>query len=137
MLQIAHLDHLVLTVRELTATCQFYRNLGMEIVTFGPGRTALQFGQQKINLHQVGAEIQPHAFCPQPGSADICFLLETPLVDAIAHLESCGIPILLGPVRRTGATGPIESIYVRDPDNNLVELASRVFPEEENLTSSQ
>lgn len=126
MLRIAHLDHWVLTVQDLVATCQFYSNLGMEIVTFDSGRTALQFGHQKINLHQVGAELEPHARYPQPGSADLCFLLETPLEGAIAHLQAQGIPILLGPVLRTGATGSIASIYLRDPDGNLVELASPV-----------
>ncbi|HEY9763554.1 MAG TPA: VOC family protein [Trichocoleus sp.] len=130
MLRIAQLDHLVLTVNDLAATCQFYSDLGMEVITFGSGRTALQFGQQKINLHLVGAEIAPHAHCPQAGSADLCFLVETPLVDAIAHLQARGIPILLGPVLRTGAAGPVESIYLRDPDGNLVELASRLVPED-------
>jgi catechol 2,3-dioxygenase-like lactoylglutathione lyase family enzyme len=124
-MQIDHLDHFVLTVRDLEWTCQFYRDvLGMEVVSSGAGRTALRFGTQKINLHQAGAEFEPKAASPTPGSADLCFLTLQPLAEVLAHIESCGIPLVAGPVPRTGATGPIESIYIRDPDGNLIEVAS-------------
>lgn len=124
---IASLDHLVLTVRSLDATLAFYRDaLGMEVVTFGEGRTALAFGSQKINLHVAGAEIAPHAKMPEPGSGDLCFLLEIPLDEAIRALERKAIPLELGPVSRTGATGPIRSVYLRDPDGNLIELSERI-----------
>ena len=122
---ILSLDHLVLTVRDIPATCDFYsRTLGMRAVTFGAGRTALQFGQQKINLHQAGAEFEPKALRPTPGSADLCFLTPTPLEEVISTLRSCGVEILEGPVRRTGATGPLLSVYIRDPDGNLIEIAN-------------
>lgn len=120
---IHHLDHLVLTVNDLDATCAFYRQLGMEVVTFGAGRTALRFGDQKINLHPAAAPIAPHAARPVAGSADLCFIVNGGLDEVVAHLQGCGIDIVEGPVRRTGATGPIESVYCRDPDGNLIELA--------------
>lgn len=123
--QIERLDHLVLTVRDLAATCAFYeRALGMEVVQFGADRTALHFGGQKINLHLAGHEFEPKAEQPTPGSADLCFTTRTPLPTIIAHLDGCGIPIEVGPVRRTGARGQLESIYVRDPDHNLIEIAN-------------
>ena len=113
------LDHLVLTVRDLEATCAFYETvLGMRRESFGQGRTALHFGRQKINLHQAGREFEPKARKPTPGSADLCFLAATPIADVVAHLQSCGIPIEKGPVARTGAEGPISSVYFRDPDGN-------------------
>ena len=118
---IHHLDHLVLTVRDLDATCAFYRQLGMEVITFGAGRIALRFGDQKINLHPAAAPIAPHAAQPVADSADLCFIV-TGSVD-IAHLQTCRIPILEGPVKRTGATGPIDSVYCRDPDGNSIELS--------------
>jgi catechol 2,3-dioxygenase-like lactoylglutathione lyase family enzyme len=124
-MQIERLDHLVLTVGDIAATCRFYeRVLGMAVVTFGTARTALQFGQQKINLHQQGYEFEPKARHPTPGSADLCFITTTPLAEVIAHLAACGVPVEEGPVRRTGARGPIESVYFRDPDANLIELAN-------------
>lgn len=124
---IASLDHLVLTVRNLDATLAFYRDgLGMEVVTFGEGRTALAFGNQRINLHVAGAEIAPHATSPTSGSGDLCFLLAIPLDGAIETLRQRGIAIELGPVPRTGAQGPIRSVYLRDPDGNLVELSERI-----------
>ncbi len=117
-------DHFVLTVRDLRKTINFYcQGLGMTEERFGQGRVALRFGTHKINLHQAGAEIMPHAASPTPGSADFCLLTDTPLTELAAHLESLGIRVLEGPVARTGARGPIMSIYVRDPDGNLVELA--------------
>jgi catechol 2,3-dioxygenase-like lactoylglutathione lyase family enzyme len=124
-IQIERLDHLVLTVHDIQATCAFYeRVLGMEIVTFGSGRYALQFGQQKINLHQAGKEFEPKAARPTPGSADLCFITSVPLTHFIAHIQACDIEIVEGPVARTGAQGPIESVYIRDPDENLIEIAN-------------
>jgi catechol 2,3-dioxygenase-like lactoylglutathione lyase family enzyme len=119
------LDHLVLTVRDIAATCHWYESvLGMSVVTFGAGRTALAFGTQKINLHEAGSELEPKAAHPTPGSADLCFLTEMPLTEVVAHLKTCGVPIIEGPVARTGATGPLLSVYVRDPDANLLEIAN-------------
>ena len=120
------LDHLVLTVADIPRTVEFYqRVLGMEPQTFGAGRIALRFGEQKINLHQAGRELEPKATLPTPGSADLCFLTETPLSALAAHLEQCAVEIMEGPVPRTGATGPILSLYFRDPDGNLIEVANR------------
>lgn len=124
---IAGLDHLVLTVRDLEATVAFYVGvLGMQRVTFGEGRTALAFGVQKINLHVAGREFEPKADRPTPGSADLCFLVEGPLDAVIGRLREAEVPIIEGPVRRTGATGPLRSVYLRDPDANLIELAERL-----------
>jgi catechol 2,3-dioxygenase-like lactoylglutathione lyase family enzyme len=123
---ITELDHLVLTVRDLDATVRFYvEGLGMELREFDEGRKALHFGSQKINLHLAGHEFEPKAVYPTPGSADLCFLTERPLDEISERLESLGYPIIEGPVPRTGATGPIRSIYTRDPDGNLVEIARR------------
>lgn len=124
MLTIDRIDHFVLTVRDIDRTCDFYsRVLGMQVVTFGQGRKALSFGRQKINLHQAGREFEPKAASPMPGAADFCLITEQPLESVQAHLESCGVAIEEGPVARTGATGPITSFYLRDPDSNLVEIA--------------
>lgn len=124
-MEIDRLDHLVLTVRDSAATGAFYRDmLGMDVVTFGEGRTALRFGGQKINLHVAGHEVDPKAARPTPGSADLCLITATPLPDCIERLRRRGVPIELGPVTRTGARGPIESIYLRDPDGNLVEVSN-------------
>jgi catechol 2,3-dioxygenase-like lactoylglutathione lyase family enzyme len=120
------LDHLVLTVRDLDATVRFYvEGLGMEMREFGEGRKALHFGCQKINLHVAGREFEPKAAHPTPGSADLCFLTEQPLAEIGERFASLGHPVILGPVARVGATGPIRSIYARDPDGNLVEIARR------------
>lgn len=119
------IDHVVLTVRDIGATCDFYqRVLGMRVERFGAGRTALHFGRQKFNLHQAGNELKPHAAAPTRGSADFCLITHTPVEQAKAHLEACGVAIEEGPVARTGATGPILSIYFRDPDGNLLELSN-------------
>jgi len=127
MIRINHLDHLVLTVASIEATCDFYtRALGMQVEIFGQGRTALRFGGQKINLHQAGREFEPKAFRPIPGSGDLCFIAATPLEQVVAHLERLGIAIEEGPVPRTGATGPIRSVYLRDPDQNLIEISNPV-----------
>ena len=122
---IDRLDHLVLTVRDLDATCQFYRDvLGMEVVTFGQGRLALRFGRQKINLHQAGGGNQLVAAGPTPGSADVCFITTRPLEDWLKHLKAQEVPVIEGPGRRSSAEGPIDSIYIRDPDGNLVEIST-------------
>jgi catechol 2,3-dioxygenase-like lactoylglutathione lyase family enzyme len=122
---IDRLDHLVLTVADIERTCDFYaRVLGFEPVTFAGGRRALAFGQQKINLHQQGREFEPKARQPAAGSGDFCLIAATRLDDVIAHLAAQGVAIELGPVARAGATGPIRSIYFRDPDGNLVEVSN-------------
>jgi catechol 2,3-dioxygenase-like lactoylglutathione lyase family enzyme len=124
-MKIDRIDHLVLTVRDIAATSGFYaRVLGMEIVTFGAGRKALAFGQQKFNLHEAGREFEPKAARPTPGSADLCLVADGPLDAVIAHLKACDVALLEGPVRRTGALGPIESVYFRDPDGNLIEVST-------------
>jgi catechol 2,3-dioxygenase-like lactoylglutathione lyase family enzyme len=124
-MEIDRLDHLVLTVRDIEATIGFYtRVLGMEAITFGEDRKALRFGHQKINLHQIGHEVVPHAAAPMPGSADFCLLTSVPIEDVVAHVTGCDVSIELGPVARSGALGPILSIYLRDPDGNLIEIAN-------------
>lgn len=123
---IERLDHLVLTVADIDATVAFYtKALGMDVVTFGAGRKALTFGNQKINLHAYGKEFAPKAERPTPGSADLCFLTTEPLPEVIAHLNACRVAVIEGPVPRTGAQGPIVSLYIRDPDGNLIEIANR------------
>ncbi len=129
-MNIVRLDHLVLTVADIEATCEFYqRVMGMRVIIFGENRKALVFGFQKINLHQVGLEFEPKAYRPTPGSADLCFIISTPLADIIAHLHRCSIEIIEGPVRRSGALGPIESVYFRDPDLNLIEVCHYLVQE--------
>lgn len=125
-MQIDRLDHFVLTVRDLDATCHFYtRVLGMELRTFGPdnARRALHFGPYKINLHLAGHEIEPKAARATPGSADLCFITTTPIEIVVAELNAADVPLIAGPVPRTGATGPITSVYFRDPDGNLIEVS--------------
>jgi catechol 2,3-dioxygenase-like lactoylglutathione lyase family enzyme len=124
---IARLDHLVLTTRHREPCIDFYtRALGMRLETFEQGRVAFRFGEQKINLHEAGREFEPKAARPTPGGLDLCFLAAEPLDAVIRRLEAAGVLIELGPVRRTGATGPIRSVYVRDPDGNLVEIAETI-----------
>ncbi len=124
-MKIDSLDHLVLTVRDIDATVDFYqRVLGMDAVTFGAGRRALSFGRQKINLHPAAAPLKPHAATPMPGSADLCLLTSTPIPDVVTHLGRQGVTVEEGPVPRTGATGPILSVYFRDPDGNLIEVSN-------------
>jgi catechol 2,3-dioxygenase-like lactoylglutathione lyase family enzyme len=126
-MKIERLDHLVLTVADIAKTCEFYEKvLGMETVTFGAGRKALSFGQQKINLHQAGKEFEPKAVKPTPGSGDLCFITSTPVAAVAVHLKKAGVAIEEGPVARTGATGPIQSVYFRDPDGNLIEVSNYV-----------
>jgi catechol 2,3-dioxygenase-like lactoylglutathione lyase family enzyme len=122
---ISHVDHFVLTVADLDRTMDFYRRvLGMTPVEFGAGRHALEFGHSKINLHVAGHELPPHATRPAPGSADICLIAATALPRVIAHLGALDVPLVEGPVTRTGARGDLESVYIRDPDGNLVEISN-------------
>lgn len=124
-MKISSIDHLVLTVRNIQATCQFYHQvLGMEVITFGDNRYALKFGEQKINLHQLNQEFEPKAVSPTAGSADLCLITLIPLQQVMEHCDRCGVPIVLGPITRTGANGKIESVYIRDPDQNLLEIAN-------------
>ncbi len=123
---ISHLDHLVLTTRDKAACIDFYtRVLGMRLDTFGAGRHAFKFGAQKINLHEYGKEFLPKAALPTPGALDLCFIAAVPLDTFVAHLASLGVAIEEGPVARTGANWPIRSIYLRDPDGNLIEVSER------------
>jgi len=134
VLTVQRIDHLVLTCRDVAATIRFYTEvLGMKLVTFGNGRKALSFGPQKINLHKTGQTadggrggVAAIAARPTAGSADLCLIVAENAAAVVAHLATCGIPVEEGPVVRTGALGPIESIYVRDPDGNLIELARYV-----------
>ncbi|NUP50113.1 MAG: YbhB/YbcL family Raf kinase inhibitor-like protein [Catenulispora sp.] len=124
-MRIAHADHFVLTVRAVDATVEWYRTvLGMQPVVFGDGRQALAFGNQKFNLHRAGHELEPKAATPAPGSADLCLISAVPLDEVQEHLRALGVPIEVGPVTRTGATGPITSVYLRDPDRNLIEIST-------------
>ncbi|MEV7394431.1 MULTISPECIES: VOC family protein [unclassified Streptomyces] len=124
-MRVNRLDHLVLTVQDITATVDFYTSvLGMEEVSFRAGRRALRFGSSKINLHQAGQEFEPKAARPTPGSADLCFIVDQEIGEIAAELTAHGVTIEEGPVERTGATGPIISLYVRDPDGNLIELSN-------------
>lgn len=124
-MRVMRLDHLVLTVRSIEQTCAFYAGaLGMQVVAFGEGRLALAFGRQKINLHPAGHEFEPKARVATPGSADLCFEVDDTIEHVIGHLERLGVAVEQGPVTRTGARGKISSVYLRDPDGNLIELAS-------------
>lgn len=121
---IERLDHMVLTVRDIEATVAFYSSvLGMRPVTFGKGMRALAFGQQKFNLHPADSPYKPHADKPLPGTADICLVTLSPIEDVIAALQKAGVPVEVGPVPRIGAIGRMNSVYFRDPDNNLVEVS--------------
>ena len=119
------LDHVVLTVQDIDATCEFYKKvLGMEVVTFGAERKALSFGSQKINLQQQGKESTLKAQKPTPGSADLCFVTSASIPEVIDHLTGCGVDLIGGPVERQGARGPMMSVYFRDPDMNLIEVST-------------
>lgn len=126
-MRITAIDHVVLTVGDIDRTIAFYeRALGMRAVTFGEGRRALAFEEQKLNLHQAGSEFKPNARVATVGSVDICFRTDLPLDEVVAHLRREGIGIELGPVAKTGARGPLRSIYFRDPDGNLIEVANEI-----------
>ncbi len=121
------IDHIVLTVKDVQATCDFYsKTLGMEVVRFGNGRTALSFGSQKINLHQVGKEWEPKAHRPTTGSGDLCLITSIPIAQVVQHLSACGVKVIEGPAEKTGACGPILSVYFRDPDLNLIEVSNYI-----------
>lgn len=130
MIRIDHIDHFVLTVASIDAACAFYKRvLGMKVVRFesmGTARVALSFGNQKINLHQGDAVPDPNVLKATPGSADFCLITRTPMDEVRAHLAKQNVPVILGPVQRTGATGKIYSVYIRDPDLNLVEIANYI-----------
>ena len=124
-MEIERLDHLVLTVTDIARTCEFYtRVLGMEVVRFGEDRTALRFGQQKINLHPASNVPGLVADKPTPGSGDLCFITPVPLAQVIDHLNGCGVSIVAGPGPRAGAMATIQSVYIRDPDQNLIEISN-------------
>ncbi|MDX8156723.1 VOC family protein [Acinetobacter pittii] len=128
-MKISHLDHLVLTVSNIESTCHFYQTvLGFEVITFKGDRKALKFGNQKINLHQQCNEFEPKALQPTPGSADLCFISDTPISEVVAHLNQLNIQIEEGPIERTGAMHPILSVYIRDPDQNLIEISNILTP---------
>jgi catechol 2,3-dioxygenase-like lactoylglutathione lyase family enzyme len=121
------IDHVVLTVGSIEATCDFYsKALGLEVVTFDGDRRSIQIGEQKLNLHEAGHEFEPKARRATPGSGDICLVTDEPLQQVLDRLARVGVPIELGPVKRTGAMGQLSSIYVRDPDGNLVEIANQL-----------
>ena len=122
------LDHIVLTVADVDVTCEFYgRVLGMEKIVFGsPARVALGFGQQKINLHPIVNDYDTKAAHPLPGSADICLITDVPMDDVITHLNACDVGIIEGPIAKSGAMGPLNSVYFRDPDGNLIEVSNYV-----------
>ena len=123
---IDHLDHIVLTTARTEQCIDFYtRVLGMKFERFGKGRMALKFGGQKINLHEKGREFEPKATVALPGTLDICFIAAVPLDEVIARLNAARVPVIEGPVMKTGANGPIRSVYVRDPDGNLIEISER------------
>ena len=124
-MKVDRIDHLVLTVHDIQETCSFYsRVLGIPAITFGDGRMALKVGENKINLHEEGKEFKPGALKPVPGSADLCFITSLPLNELIDRLQSFHVEIIEGPVLRAGASGPINSVYIRDPDGNLIELSN-------------
>ena len=124
-MEIDRLDHLVLTVADIPRTCEFYSQvLGMEVTTFGNGRVALRFGQQKINLLPADTINDAGAANPVAGSADLCFITDTPLAEVIEQFKRCGVPIIAGPGPQVGATGTIQSVYIRDPDRNLIEISN-------------
>ncbi|HKP67550.1 MAG TPA: VOC family protein [Casimicrobiaceae bacterium] len=126
-MDIDRIDHIVMTVKSIDAACTFYeRVLGMQRVTFAGGRYALAFGRQKINLHEAGREFEPKAHVAAPGTLDLCLITTTALADVIEHLARCDVAIIEGPVSKTGATGPIRSVYFRDPDQNLIEVSNYV-----------
>lgn len=126
-MKVLRIDHVVLTVADLDRTLAFYeRVLGMTAVTFGEGRRALAFGDQKLNLHQAGREFEPKALRPTPGAIDLCLVTDVPLDQVAAHLRSESVAIEHGPVDKVGARGPLRSLYFRDPDGNLIEVSNEV-----------
>jgi catechol 2,3-dioxygenase-like lactoylglutathione lyase family enzyme len=126
-MNIDRIDHVVLTVTDIQQTCDFYESvLGFKVVKFKEGRTALHFGNQKLNLHQQGNEFEPKAAAPAPGAADLCFITATPIETVRRELDAKGVSIEVGPVVQSGAVGRLLSVYLRDPDRNLIEIATYV-----------
>jgi len=126
-MEISKLDHLVLTVQDIEKTTSFYVSvMGMKKEVLANGRVALRYGSQKINLHAFGKEFEPKAHRLMPGAADLCFITQTPLMDAMAHVKRCGVDIIEGPIERTAANGTIRSFYLRDSDHNLIEVANEI-----------
>jgi catechol 2,3-dioxygenase-like lactoylglutathione lyase family enzyme len=126
-MKVQRIDHIVMTVHNIDAACDFYsRVLGMEIITFRGNRKALQFGSQKINLHEYGKEFEPKALSPAPGALDLCFITDMLLEQVLQHMQSHGIEIIEGPVQRTGVAGAILPVYVRDIDGNLIEISNYI-----------
>lgn len=126
-MQISQFDHLVLTVYDIGKTCDFYADvLGMQVTSFGDGRKAICFGQYRINLHEFGREYQPHAKYPRPGSADLCFYSDLHMNEVVHQLLEKRVKIVAGPVERTGARGQVLSVYINDPDGNLIEIATQL-----------
>ncbi len=124
-MQIDAIDHVVLTVRSMPASIAFYTHvLGMREVSFGDDRKALAFGASRLNLHEAGCELEPKAAHPVPGAIDLCLLTQTPMTEILGHLADQHIEVELGPITRTGAQGPLRSVYLRDPDGNLIELSN-------------
>jgi len=124
-MQIDRIDHIVITAFDLERTIDFYSKvMGMEPITFAGGRRGLSFGRQKINLHQSGREFEPKALKPTPGSIDLCFITETPLDEVVEHVRACEVRVVAGPGPKTGALGPMMSVYFRDPDGNLIEVSN-------------
>ena len=135
-LSLDSIDHVVLTVRDVDATVSFYSHvLGMELAILPRGQKALRFGGQQIMLHRQGSDVAPKAQRPTPGSADLCFVTALSVGKVMQHLSSCGVAIVDGPVQRVGATGPILSVFVRDPDSNLIEIANRLADRVHRLSS--
>jgi catechol 2,3-dioxygenase-like lactoylglutathione lyase family enzyme len=131
-MELLHIDHLVMTVRDIELSCAFYRRvLAMEVVEFAGGRKALSFGSQKINLHEQAREFEPRANASAPGSLDLCLLTKDSMEAVCRHLQEQNVEIIKGPIQRTGATGFIMSVYFRDPDGNLLELAHPLRSREE------
>ena len=123
--KVNRIDHIVITVKDIGLTCQFYSEvLGMNIVSFEEGRKALTFGDSKINLHEIGKEFEPKALRPTPGSVDLCLITNDSLELVLKHLENQGVKVIEGPVQRTGASGTIKSVYINDPDGNLIEISN-------------
>lgn len=127
MMRVDRLDHLVLTVTNIQQTCDFYtRALGMSVMSLAGGYKGLIFGTQKIVLHEFGKDVEPMPYCPIPGSSSICFTTAIPLADIIQHLAICQVDIVAGPLHRIGALGNIVSVYIRDPDLNIIEIANNM-----------
>ncbi len=124
-MKVHSIDHIVMTVKSIEKSCKFYQEcLGLEIITFQNDRKALKCGNQKINLHEIGHEFDPKAKNASKGTVDICLIVENPIAEIVKDFEKKGVEIIEGPIKRTGATHKLLSIYVFDPDGNLIELSN-------------